>query len=48
MRYRHWLTLAAMLATTASRQQRRFGYQLMTGLSCRLRTDVELRIGYRY
>ncbi len=29
-------------------EQRRFGFQLMTGLSFRLRQRVELRVGYRY
>lgn len=29
-------------------EERRFGFQLMTGLSFRLRQRVELRVGYRY
>ena len=36
------------LRTTLRQEERRFGFQLMTGLSFRLRPQVELRIGYRY
>ena len=36
------------LTTTLRHAERRFGFQLMTGLSFRVRPRVELRIGYRY
>ena len=36
------------LRTTLRQKERRFGFQLMTGLSFRLRPRVELRVGYRY
>ena len=36
------------LTTTLRQKERRFGFQVMTGLSFRLRPRVELRIGYRY
>lgn len=36
------------LTTTLRQEERRFGFQLMTGLSFRVWPRVELRIGYRY
>ena len=36
------------LTTTLRQEERRFGFQLMTGLSLRVLQRVELRAGYRY
>ena len=36
------------LTATIREEERRFGFQLMTGLSLRIRPSIELRIGYRY
>lgn len=36
------------LTTTIRQEERRFGFQLMGGLSVRVQPRVELRVGYRY
>lgn len=36
------------MTTTLRQEERRFGFQLMTGLSLRVLPRVELRAGYRY
>ena len=37
-----------LLTTTLRQEERRFGFQLMAGLSFRVLPRVELRVGYRY
>ena len=42
------VTTSLPLTATLQREERRFAYQFMIGLSFRLRQRVELRFGYRY